>query len=475
MHQYTKIRIPIEPDNPSIMRQEDLCIKCGQCRRVCEEEIGVGKLYSLESTGDKAVCIHCGQCANVCPAGSITEVYEYQEVRKAIKDPDKVVIFSTSPSVRVGLGEEFGMPPGSFVEGGMVAALRALGADYVLDTNFAADLTIMEEASELVERITGRRGVLPQFTSCCPGWVKFVETFYPEALPHISTSKSPIGMQGPTIKTYFAKQRGIDPVKIVNVAVTPCTAKKFEIRREEMRDYAGYNSNEGLRDMDHVITTRELARWMREDGLELSSVGTSEYDELMGKASGAGVIFGNTGGVMEAAARTAYYLVSGTNPPEDFLILEPVRGMDGVREADVEISGIHLKLAVIHGTENARRFLEQWKHADVHYDFVEVMACRGGCIGGGGQPKTEIPMTDEIRNARIASLYERDAHMKLRLSHENPEINKLYSEFYKSPLSGLAERMLHTTYRDRSDDLGPGEKRIRTNRNPRSWKKWYYI
>lgn len=459
MHQYTKIRIPIEPDNPSIMRQEDLCIKCGQCRRVCEEEIGVGKLYSLESTGDKAVCIHCGQCANVCPAGSITEVYEYQEVRKAIKDPDKVVIFSTSPSVRVGLGEEFGMPPGSFVEGGMVAALRALGADYVLDTNFAADLTIMEEASELVERITGRRGVLPQFTSCCPGWVKFVETFYPEALPHISTSKSPIGMQGPTIKTYFAKQRGIDPVKIVNVAVTPCTAKKFEIRREEMRDYAGYNSNEGLRDMDHVITTRELARWMREDGLELSSVGTSEYDELMGKASGAGVIFGNTGGVMEAAARTAYYLVSGTNPPEDFLNLEPVRGMDGVREADVEISGIHLKLAVIHGTENARRFLEQWKHADVHYDFVEVMACRGGCIGGGGQPKTEIPMTDEIRNARIASLYERDAHMKLRLSHENPEINKLYSEFYKSPLSGLAERMLHTTYRDRSDDLGPEGKK----------------
>lgn len=459
MHQYTKIRIPIEQDNPSIMRQEDLCIKCGQCRRVCEEEIGVGKLYSLESTGDKAICIHCGQCANICPAGSITEVYEYREIRKAIKDPDKVVIFSTSPSVRVGLGEEFGMLPGSFVEGGMVAALRALGADYVLDTNFAADLTIMEEASELVERITGRKGILPQFTSCCPGWVKFVETFYPEALPHISTSKSPIGMQGPTIKTYFAEQRGIDPDKIVNVAVTPCTAKKFEIRREEMRDSADYYSNEDLRDMDHVITTRELARWMREDGLDLSSVGTSEYDELMGKASGAGVIFGNTGGVMEAAARTAYYLVSGTNPPEDFLNLEPVRGMDGVREADVEISGIHLKLAVIHGTENARRFLEQWKHMDVHYDFVEVMACRGGCIGGGGQPKTEIPMSDEIRNARISSLYERDAHMKLRLSHENPEINKLYREFYKSPLSGLAEKMLHTTYRDRSNDLGPEGKK----------------
>ena len=459
MHRFTEIRIPIEPDNPSIMRREDLCIKCGQCRRVCEDEIGVGKLYTLRSTGEKAICIHCGQCANVCPADSITEVYEYRKVRQAVKDPNKVVIFSTSPSVRVGLGEEFGMPPGSFVEGGMVAALRALGADYVLDTNFAADLTIMEEASELVERIKGRKGVLPQFTSCCPGWVKFVETFYPEVLPHISSSKSPIGMQGPTIKTYFAKQRGMNPENIVNVAVTPCTAKKFEIRRAEMRDSADYNKIDELRDMDHVITTRELARWMREDGIDLGGAGTSEYDELMGKASGAGVIFGNTGGVMEAAARTAYFLVSGSNPPEDFLHLEPVRGMDGVREAAVEISGIPLKLAVIHGTENARKFLEQWKNENVHYDFVEVMACRGGCIGGGGQPKTEVPMSDEIRKSRISSLYKRDAQMQLRLSHENPEIHKLYETFYEAPLSGLSEKMLHTGYTDRSGDLGPEGKK----------------
>ncbi len=458
MHQFTEIRIPIEPDNPSIRRQEDLCIKCGQCRRVCEEEIGVGRLYSLKSTHDKAICIHCGQCANVCPAGSITEVYEYPKVKEAIQDPEKVVIFSTSPSVRVGLGEEFGMPAGSFVEGEMVAALRSLGADYVLDTNFAADLTIMEEASELVERITKKSGPLPQFTSCCPGWVKFVETFYPEILPHISSSKSPIGMQGPTIKTYFAKRMGIDPDKIVNVAVTPCTAKKFEIRRDEMKDSASYWEDDKLRDMDHVITTRELARWMREESLELGNVGTSEYDDLMGKASGAGVIFGNTGGVMEAAARTAYYLVTGENPPEGFLDLKPVRGMEGIKEADVQIGEVPLKLAVIHGADQARRFLDRWQSGETPYDFVEVMACRGGCIGGGGQPKTEIPMTDEIRKARIVSLYTRDADMQLRYSHENPEIQKLYKEFYEAPLSHLAEQMLHTEYHDRSEDLGPDGK-----------------
>lgn len=455
MHQFTEIRIPIEPDNPSIRRNEALCIKCGQCRRTCEEEIGVGKLYSLERTNGKAICIHCGQCANVCPVNSITETYEYEEVKEAIHDPEKIVIFNTSPSVRVGLGEEFGMPAGSFVEGGMVAALRKLGADYVLDTNFAADLTIMEEASELAQRITEKSKPLPQFTSCCPAWVKFVETFYPELMPHISSVKSPIGMQGPTVKTYFAKNREIDPRKIVNVAVTPCTAKKFEIRRDEMNDSAEFTGIQDLRDMDYVITTRELAKWMREENLKLEDVGISEYDDLMGEASGAGVIFGNTGGVMEAAARTAYYLLTGENPPEDFLNLRPVRGMDGIREAEVHIGEVPLRLAVIHGTENARQFLDKWKDGNAPYDFVEVMTCRGGCIGGGGQPKTEIPMTDEIRQARIASLYTKDAGMQLRSSHENPEIKKLYKEFYGTPLSELAEKMLHTAYWDRSADLGP--------------------
>lgn len=454
MHQFTEIRIPIEEDNPSIQRHESLCIKCGQCRRVCEDEIGVGKRYSLEKTKDKAICIHCGQCANVCPVNSITEVYEYQKVKEAIKDPEKIVVFNTSPSVRVALGEEFGMPLGSFVEGGMVAALRKLGADYVLDTNFAADMTIMEEASELVERLTKKKGVLPQFTSCCPGWVKFVETFYPEMLPHVSTSKSPIGMQGPTVKTYFAENEGIDPKKIVNVALTPCTAKKFEIRREEMSDSADFLEDEGFMDMDHVITTRELARWMKEDGLDLKSVGESGYDELMGKASGGGVIFGNTGGVMEAAARSAYFFATGENAPEGFLDLQPVRGMDGVREAEVKVGDLSLRLAVIHGTGNAGKFLEKCRDKGLPYDFVEVMACRGGCIGGGGQPKTEIPMTDEIRMARISALYDKDKEMTLRFCHENPEIKKLYREFYDAPLSPLAEKMLHTSYTDRSADLG---------------------
>ena len=241
-HLPLSVRVPIETDNPSICRNEETCIKCGMCKEVCTNVIGVLGTYTLEETGGKAICIHCGQCANVCPPASITEVYEYPDVRAAVNDPEKVVIVSTSPSVRAALGEAFGMQPGEFVQGKMVALLRALGADYVLDTNFAADLTIVEEASELIERITKKTAPLPQFTSCCPAWVKFAETYYPELLPNISTSKSPIGMQGPTIKTYFAKKMGIDPTKIVNVALTPCTAKKFEIRRQEMNAAATHPS-----------------------------------------------------------------------------------------------------------------------------------------------------------------------------------------------------------------------------------------
>ncbi|WP_138263142.1 rubrerythrin [[Clostridium] hylemonae] len=453
-HEFAEIRIPIESDNPAVRREESLCIKCGQCRQVCEREVAVGRLYDLKSTNDTAICVHCGQCANVCPVDSIKEVYEYRKVKEAVEDPEKIVIFSTSPSVRVGLGEEFGYPAGSFVEGKMVAALRSLGADYVLDTNFAADLTIMEEASELVERVTEKTKPLPQFTSCCPAWVKFAETFYPEILPHISSAKSPIGMQGPTIKTYFAKQNNLDAAKIVNVAVTPCTAKKFEIRRGEMNISAVSNGAEDMRDMDHVITTRELARWMREEGIDLKDLPDSSYDSLMGAASGAGVIFGNTGGVMEAAARTAYYLITGENPPEDYLKLEPVRGMAGIRKAEVVIAGVPLKLAVIHGLENARQFIDRMTGGEQTYDFVEIMTCPGGCIGGGGQPKTEVPMTDAVRQARITALYDKDASMTLRYSHENPDIKKVYEEYYIKPLSAVAEKLLHTQYHDRSADLG---------------------
>lgn len=459
-HLSTSVRVPIEADNPSIVRNESLCVKCGQCRNVCTSPIGVLETYALEQTGDRAICIHCGQCANVCPVGSITEVYEYQKVKAAVQDKDKIVIVSTSPSVRVALGEEFGLPKGTFVQGKMVALLRALGVDYVLDTNFAADLTIVEEASELLARITGATDKpLPQFTSCCPAWVKFAETYYPELLPNISTAKSPIGMQGPTIKTYFAQKMGIDPRKIVNVALTPCTAKKFEIRREEMNAAGQQLGISELRDMDNVITTRELALWAKEAGVDFAGLEDSEFDKLMGEASGAGVIFGNTGGVMEAALRTAYAYLTGEQPPKEILRLEPVRGYAGLREASVEIAGRVIKVAVIHGTENVRKLIAGGIEK---YHFIEVMTCPGGCIGGGGQPKDFAYDADAARKARIEGLYERDAEMELHLSHENKEIQQLYQEFYDAPLSELAESMLHTTYQDRSADLTKGARKKMT-------------
>ncbi len=449
-HLPLSVRVPIEADNPSIVRWEEKCIRCGMCKDACTNLMGVHGSYTLEQTGGKAVCIYCGQCANVCPVDSITERDEVPQVRQAVADPDKIVVVSTSPSVRAALGEEFGMEPGAFVEGKMVALLRALGADYVLDTNFAADLTIVEEASELIRRITQKDRPLPQFTSCCPGWVHFAEIYAPELLPHLSTAKSPIGMQGPTVKTYFAKQMGLDPRQIVHVALTPCTAKKFEIRREEMHAAADYHGVEGMRDTDQVITTRELARWAKEENIDWNALNDSAYDSLMGKASGAGVIFGNTGGVMEAALRTAYAYLTDQEAPDALLHLEPVRGYDGVREAQVTIGDLTLQVAVIYGTANARGFLERMKENGKQYHFVEVMACPGGCIGGGGQPKDLAKNADETRKSRIAALYQRDGSMTLRTSHENPEIKQVYEAFYGQPLSEMAEKMLHTSYQDRS-------------------------
>ena len=452
-HMPLSVRVPIEKNNPSICRKEELCIKCGQCREVCTKDIGVHGTYTLEQTEGKAICIHCGQCANVCPTASITEVYEYPAVRDAINDPDRIVIVSTSPSVRVALGEEFGMAKGSFVQGKMVALMRALGADYVLDTNFAADLTIVEEASELVERITKGNKPLPQFTSCCPAWVKFTETYYPEMIPNLSSAKSPIGMQGPTIKTYFAQKMGIDPEKIVNVALTPCTAKKFEIRREEMNAASKKLGIPDMRDMDYVVTTRELALWAKEAGIDFNALEDSDYDHLMGEASGAGVIFGNTGGVMEAALRTAYAYITGEVPPSALLDLKPVRGYEGIRDASLEINGLTVNVAVVYGTANARKLIELIKKGEKNYHFVEVMTCPGGCIGGGGQPRDFAADANASRKARIESLYKRDASMTLRLSHENSEIKQLYADFYGKPLSELAEEMLHTIYYDRSNDI----------------------
>lgn len=461
-HLSESIRVPIEADNPAIRRIENICIKCGQCRDICRDYISVLGYYDLSKTNDTAVCIHCGQCANVCPVSSITETPEMDAVIAAAKDPDKVLIVSTSPSVRVSLGEAFGMQRGSFVEGKMIALLRKLGADYVLDTNFAADMTIVEEASELVERLTTHNKPLPQFTSCCPAWVKFAEIYYPELLPNISSAKSPIGMQGPTIKTYFAKKMGIDPKKIVNVALTPCTAKKFEIRRGEMNASARYLNLPGLRDMDHVITTRELADWAKKADIDFSTLEDSKFDKLMGEASGAGVIFGNTGGVMEAAVRTAYEFVTHEPAPKELYTLEPVRGMQEIREAAVEIGTLRLQLAVIYGTSNVRRFLSMAKESGKHYDFIEVMTCPGGCIGGGGQPKADVEERRTMVDSRIESIYKRDAQMKLRKSHENPELKQLYEEFYRKPLSPIAEEMLHTSYTDRSGLLGEDAGKYKT-------------
>ena len=440
-HQFTDIRVAIEPDNPSIQRLEFKCIKCGNCKTVCTDYIGVCGTYDLKATGDKPICINCGQCANVCPADSITEKIEAYQVMAEIRDEDKIVIFSTSPSVRIALGEEFGMPDGSFVEGKMVALLRRLGADYVLDTNFAADMTIVEEASELLQRITEGNKPLPQFTSCCPAWVKFAETYYPEMLPHISSAKSPIGMQGPTIKTYFAKKMGIDPRKIVNVAVTPCTAKKFEIRRGEMNAAGRYLGIEDMRDMDYVITTRELAMLAKDEGIDFAALEDSAYDDLMGQASGAGVIFGNTGGVMEAALRTVADVLAGENLPH--VDYEEVRGMEHTREAELEIAGKKIKIAVVHTLKSAMEMLERVKNGTADYQFIEVMACPGGCIGGGGQP---VPVNAEIRKLRRKGLFDCDRANELRKSHENPEIIELYDTWLGKPLGEKAHNLLHTHY-----------------------------
>ena len=460
-HLSLSIRVPIEADNPSILRLEEKCIRCGMCKEACSKLMGVHGTYTLAQTGGNAICIYCGQCANVCPTDSIVPRDECAQVRQAIADPDRVVVVSTSPAVRAALGEAFGMEPGAFVEGKMVALLRALGADYVLDTNFAADLTIVEEASELVRRVTQKDRPLPQFTSCCPGWVHYAEMYAPELLPHLSTAKSPIGMQGPTVKTYFAKKMGLDPQKIVHVALTPCTAKKFEIRREEMHAAADYHGIAGLRDTDQVITTRELAQWAKEAGVDWNALEDSAYDSLMGRASGAGVIFGNTGGVMEAAIRTAYTYLTGREAPASLLQLDPVRGYEGVREAQVSMGDLTVQAAVIYGTANARKFLADMQESGKQYHFVEVMACPGGCIGGGGQPKDLTKDADQTRKSRIAALYRRDGAMSLRTSHQNPEIQAVYETFYGHPLSELAEKMLHTTYFDRSELLNrKGEKQM---------------
>ena len=382
-------------------------------------------------------CVACGQCSVVCPVAAITEKEDIDRVWEAINDPNKVVIVQTAPAVRVSLGEEFGMGPGKIVTGKMVAALRALGFDRVFDTDFTADLTIIEEGYELLHRLKNG-GTLPMLTSCSPGWINFIEQYYPELLPHLSTCKSPQQMFGALAKGYYAEKIGKRPEDIFSVSIMPCTAKKYEAQRPEM-SLDGKNP-----DVDVVLTTRELAKMLRQAGINFDALEEEEYDDPFGLSTGAAVIFGATGGVMEAALRTVYEVVTGkTLPSLDF---KDVRGLEGIKEATVDLDGTPVKVAVAHTLANARKLVELIKSGKSDYAFIEIMCCPGGCIGGGGQP---YGTTNEVRRQRIAAIYEADSDLPIRKSHENPAIKKLYEEFLVEPLGEKSHHLLHTHYHDR--------------------------
>jgi ferredoxin hydrogenase len=371
-----------------------------------------------------------------CEEKALTEKYHWQDVLEAIDDPSKIVIASVSPSVRVGIGDYFDMDAGSYLVGNMVGACRSAGFDYVLDTNFSADLTIMEEAGELQKRITQKAG-MPQFTSCCPAWVKYVEIYYPSLLPNLSTVRSPIAMQGALVKSYFAQKTGIDPSKIVHVAITPCSAKKYEITRDEL-------ITDGLRGTDIAITTRELAKLLKNRNVKLTAQ-TGDFDSLMSAASGAGIIFGNTGGVMRAALRTAYFNITGTNPPGNLLELRQIQGLTGLKEAKVAIGSTTINVAVCYEMRNAKVLLNQVLNGTCKYDFIEVMACKGGCVGGAGQPAGSSRI-----EKRISSLNSADLMASTRYCHENHEIKAVYNDFLEGVGSQEAKKYLHTTYNDKS-------------------------
>ncbi|OAM92896.1 [FeFe] hydrogenase, group A [Pelosinus fermentans] len=448
-----KGRIPIDPANPSIVRDDQKCILCGQCLDVCEKVQTVYGYYELPIKKD-ITCVNCGQCALWCPTSSIREREDLQSVLRVLEDPNLHIVIQTAPATRVSLGEEFGLPTGSIVEGQQVAALKLLGFDAVFDTNFSADVTIMEEATELLKRLD-KGNALPQFTSCCPGWVKFCEYYYPDLLPHLSSVKSPQQILGVLAKTYYSERVGIAPENIVSVAVMPCTAKKFECQRPEMNAAGRKAGNPQIRDVDFILTTRELARLMKLRKIDLSGLESAAYDHLMGESSGAGVIFGATGGVMEAAVRSLYFLVSKQRPPEQLLKFDAVRGLGGVKEAEVMIPGKgSLKVAVCHGLKNARMILEKVRGDNSPWSFIEFMGCVGGCIGGGGQPRTSLASADEVRQARIAGLYSLDDRIyRKRASFENQKVQTLYKEYLGNPGSDLAETLLHTHYVDRAKDV----------------------
>ncbi len=443
-----KDKLPLEDSNPCIVRDMGKCIKCTRCVEACQEVQQVYAISTSHRSGEYGIttafeksladspCVYCGQCINVCPVGALAEKDDTQKVWAALENPNLHVVVQTAPAVRVALGEEFGLKAGSAVTGKMVAALRRLGFDKVFDTDFTADLTIMEEGSELVQRIR-EGGKLPMLTSCSPGWINFVETYYPDLLPHLSTCKSPQQMFGALAKTYYAKEAGISPENIYVVSIMPCTAKKGESARPEM-------NSSGYRDVDVVLTTRELARMIKMAGINFAGLAEEEFDPTLGLSTGAGVIFGASGGVMEAALRTVYELVTGRDL--DNVDFKMIRGLKGVKEAEVDLDRLKVKVAVTNGLKNARLLLDKIRKGEADYHAIEIMCCPGGCIGGGGQP---IGTDTVSKKARLEGTYEIDAQMPIRKSHLNPEVIRLYQEFLGHPLGHKSHELLHTHYHER--------------------------
>ncbi|MFP4425927.1 MAG: NADH-dependent [FeFe] hydrogenase, group A6 [Spirochaetaceae bacterium] len=441
--------LPVDRSSPGIVRDMNKCIGCGRCVEVCNEVQSVGSIFFRGRGSDTIVappegfgmgesaCVNCGQCVVYCPVGALYEREYIEEVWSAIEDPEQTVVAQIAPAVRVALGEEFGMAPGTLSIGKIYAVLRRLGVNKVLDTNFSADLTIMEEGTEFLERLHGG-GALPLITSCSPGWIKFGETFFPELMENVSSCKSPQQMLGALIKSYYAESRGLNPEKITSLSIMPCTAKKYEASRPEM-------SASGYRDVDYVLTTRELARMIKEAGIDFAEIGEEAPDPMMSSYTGAATIFGATGGVMEAAVRTAYELETGK--PLESLDLQAVRGLDGVKEATLDVNGTPVRVAVAHGLANARGILERVRAEAAEgrrsYEFIEIMACTGGCVGGGGQP---IPNTLSQRRSRAQGLYREDTGLEKRKSHENPEVQSLYEKFLGKPGGERAHHLLHTEY-----------------------------
>lgn len=428
-----KRAVPIAENNVAIKRIREKCIDCGMCLRICKEREGIEDLCGGNT------CVNCGQCVQACPFGALIPKKDEDKLEEAIKN-NKICIAYTSPSVRVAIGDEFGMEPGKYAQGKLVSALRKLGFKYVLDVTFGADLTILEEANELVYRIKNG-GKLPMFTSCCPAWVKYAEMYYPEILENISTCKSPIGMQGEIVQNYFTKKMNLNKEDIYTVAITPCTAKKYEVAREEIGG------------TDIVLTTKEIIDMLKEKEIDLNDLEDSNYDSLLGEGSGAGMIFGNTGGVMEAALRTAYNIMTGKELEKDAIVFNNVRGIENVKEAKINIEGTEINIAVIHKMSSAKPILEDVKNGKSKYHYIEIMNCLGGCIGGGGQPKTKMSDELEVKKKRIESLYQRDKEDKIRVSHKNPDIIKVYEEFLGKPLGSKSEELLHTSYKDKSNLL----------------------